>query len=56
VLRKIEFGGFGPNFNLVLNPNALEGADLRNVAIARLGKDQEAALTRKLGDSFPAST
>ncbi|MDR6533263.1 putative ABC transport system permease protein [Caulobacter rhizosphaerae] len=53
VLRKIEFGGFGPNFNVVLNARALEGADLRNVAIARLGKPQEAALTRRLGDSFP---
>jgi putative ABC transport system permease protein len=53
VLRKIEFGGFGPNFNIVLNAKALEGADLRNVAIARLGKSQEAALTRRLGDSFP---
>jgi putative ABC transport system permease protein len=53
VLRKIEFGGFGPNFNVVLNPKALEGADLRNVAIARLDKAQEAALTRRLGDSFP---
>jgi len=53
VLRKIEFGGFGPNFNVVLNTKALEGADLRNVAIARLGKPQEAALTRALGDSFP---
>ena len=53
VLRKIEFGGFGPNFNVVLNTKALEGADLRNVAIARLGKPQEAALTRRLGDSFP---
>jgi putative ABC transport system permease protein len=53
VLRKIEFGGFGPNFNIVLNARALQGADLRNVAIARLGKAQEAALTRRLGDSFP---
>jgi putative ABC transport system permease protein len=53
VLRKIEFGGFGPNFNIVLNAKALEGADLRNVAIARLGKTQEATLTRRLGDSFP---
>ncbi|CAN5534340.1 FtsX-like permease family protein [soil metagenome] len=53
VLRKIEFGGFGPNFNLILNTQALEGADLRNVAIARLGKPQEAALTRQLGVRFP---
>ena len=54
VLHKIEFGGFGPNFNLILNTKALEGADLRNVAIARLGKDREAALTRRLGTSFPS--
>ncbi len=53
VLRKIEFGGFGPNFNIVLNADALAGADLRNVAIARLSKAQEADLTRRLGDSFP---
>jgi putative ABC transport system permease protein len=53
VLRKIEFGGFGPNFNIVLNPRALGGADLRNVAIARLDKAREAALTRRLGASFP---
>ena len=44
--------GFGPNFNVVLNARALEGADLRNVAIARLGKAQEAVLTRRLGDSL----
>jgi len=53
VLRKIEFGGFGPNFNVILNTQALAGADLRSVAIARLGKDREAALTRALGDRFP---
>jgi putative ABC transport system permease protein len=54
VLRKIEFGGFGPNFNLILDTNALAGADLRSVAIARLDKSREAALTRRLGDSFPS--
>jgi putative ABC transport system permease protein len=53
VLRKIEFGGFGPNFNLILNPKALEGAELRSVAIARLDKAREATLTRRLGASFP---
>lgn len=53
VLRKVEFGGFGPNFNLILNPATLEGAELRSVAIARLDKTQEAALTRKLGQTLP---
>lgn len=55
VLRKVEFGGFGPNFNLVLNPATLEGAELRSVAIARLDKTQEAALTRKLGQTLPTA-
>jgi putative ABC transport system permease protein len=53
VLRKIEFGGFGPNFNLILDTKALEGAELRSVAIARLDKTREAVLTRRLGASFP---
>ena len=52
-LRKIDFGGFGPNFALIFNPATLEGADLRSVAIARLDRDQEVALTRKLGRDFP---
>lgn len=54
VLRKVDFGGFGPNFALIFNPATLEGADLRSVAIIRLGRDQEAALTRKLGQDFPS--
>lgn len=53
VLRKVEFGGFGPNFNLILNPATLEGAALRSVAIARMDKAQEAVLTRKLGQTLP---
>ncbi|PZR34349.1 ABC transporter permease [Caulobacter segnis] len=52
-LRKIDFGGFGPNFALIFNPATLEGAALRNVAIVRLDKDREASLTRKLGERFP---
>lgn len=53
VLRKIDFGGFGPSFNLIFNPATLEGAELRSVAIARLSRAQEATLTRKLGEVFP---
>lgn len=53
-LRKVDFGGFGPNFALIFNPVTLEGADLRSVAIIRLGRDREAALTRKLGQDFPS--
>jgi putative ABC transport system permease protein len=53
VLRKVEFGAFGASFPLVLTPNALAGADLRHVAIAKASPAQEAAATRALGASFP---
>ncbi len=51
-LRKVDFGGFGPNFALIFNPSMLEGAELRSVAIARLSRDHEATLTRVLGQTF----
>jgi putative ABC transport system permease protein len=52
VLRKVDFGGFGASFPLVLDPAALEGANLRHVAIAKASKAQEAAATRALGADF----
>jgi putative ABC transport system permease protein len=53
VLRKVEFGGFGASFPIVLTPSAFEGAILRQVAIAKASKAQEAAVTRALGRDFP---
>ena len=53
VLRKVEFGGFGASFPLVLTPSAFEGASLRQVAIAKASKAQEAAVIRALGANFP---
>lgn len=53
-LRKVEFGGFGPNFAIILDPHSLEGAVLRNIAIAKMDKAAESSLTRALGKSFPA--
>lgn len=53
VLREVDLGGFGASFPLVLTPSALEGADLRHVAIAKATKDQEARVTRALGREFP---
>ncbi|WP_374576669.1 ABC transporter permease [Phenylobacterium sp.] len=53
VLRKVEMGGFGANFPLILTPSALEGADLRHVAIAKASREQEARVTRALGADFP---
>jgi putative ABC transport system permease protein len=54
VLRKVEFGGFGPNFAIILDPHSLEGAVLRNIAIAKMDKAAESRLTRALGQTFPA--
>jgi putative ABC transport system permease protein len=53
-LRKVEFGGFGPNFAIILDPHSLEGAVLRNIAIAKMDKAAESRLTRALGQTFPA--
>ena len=53
VLRKVEFGGFGASFPLVVTPAAVEGANLRQVAIAKASKAQEAAVIRELGRDFP---
>ncbi len=53
VLRKVDVGGFGASFPLVLTPSSLDGADLRHVAIAKGGKAQEASAIRALGREFP---
>ncbi|MDP3748061.1 MAG: FtsX-like permease family protein [Phenylobacterium sp.] len=53
VLREVDVGGFGASFPLVLNPSALEGAELRHVAIAKASRAQEARVARALGGAFP---
>lgn len=52
-LRKVEYGGFGPTFAVILDPHALEGAGLRQIAIAKASRAQERAATRALGADFP---
>jgi putative ABC transport system permease protein len=52
-LRKVDFGGFGASFPLVITPAAMEGANLRQVAIAKASKDQEARTIHELGRAFP---
>jgi putative ABC transport system permease protein len=54
VLRKVDWGGFGPDFALIVDAHALDGAALRNVALARMDRTQERALTQALGAAFPA--
>ena len=53
-LRKVDFGGFGPSVALVLDPAAFAGASLRSVAMAKMDRAQEEAVTRDLGRDFPA--
>jgi putative ABC transport system permease protein len=50
--RKVDFGGFGPAFTLVIDPAALAGADLRQVAIAKASRAEEARVARALGQDF----
>jgi putative ABC transport system permease protein len=53
VLRKVDIGAFGPSFTLVIDPAALAGADLRQLAIAKASPAEEARVTQALGGSFP---
>jgi putative ABC transport system permease protein len=52
-LRKVDWGGFGPAFAVIVDPQALAGAPLSHVAIAKGSATQEAAVTRLLGEAFP---
>ncbi len=52
-VRHVDWGGFGTSFALVIDPAAVEGADLRHVAIAKASAAQEATLMTALGRSFP---
>ena len=51
-IRKVDFGGFGPDFTVILDPAALAGANLRQVAIAKATPAEEARVTRALGATF----
>ncbi len=51
-LRDVDWGAFGPAFALIIDPNALAGAPLRHVAIAKADREQEARVTRALGARF----
>ncbi len=53
VLRTIDFAGFGASFPIVLDPAALEGANLANVAIAKATPQEVRKATLALGVNFP---
>ncbi len=52
-IRKVDVGGFGPGFQVILDAHALEGAALRQVAIAKTDKAGEGRVLQRLGQSFP---
>jgi putative ABC transport system permease protein len=52
-LRKVEWSQFGASFPIVIDAHALEGANLRDIAIAKTSKDQEAAILARVGRDFP---
>ena len=53
VLRKVDFAGFGASFPVVVDPAALAGADLGDVAIAKATRSEERRATLALGAPFP---
>ena len=52
-IRRVDVGGFGPGFQVILNAHALDGAALRQVAIAKTDKAGEDRVLKRLGSSFP---
>jgi len=53
-LRKVEFSQFGASFPIILDPAALQGANLRHIAIARTTPAQDAQILARLGRDFPS--
>ena len=53
VVRRVDLGGFGPGFQVILDSGALKRAALRQVAIAKTGRAGEARILARLGRSFP---
>jgi putative ABC transport system permease protein len=52
-LRRIDFASFGADFPVVLDPAALAGADLSQVAMAKASPAEERRATLALGAHFP---
>jgi putative ABC transport system permease protein len=52
-IRKVDIGGFGPGFQVILDADALKGAALRQVGLAKTDKAGEERVLKRLGSSFP---
>ena len=55
-LRAVEFGRFGASFPVVLDPAALAGAHLREVALARTTVGEDDGIVRAVGRVLPDVT
>lgn len=53
VIRRVDFGAFGASFPMILTPSAIEGANPRQVAIAKASRDEEQRIVRTLSGGFP---
>ncbi len=51
--RKLDWGQFGASFPLIINPSALAGANLRDIAIAKTRAGQDDGIMAMLGRDFP---
>ena len=52
-LRKVEWSQFGASFPIIIDAHTLQGANLRDIAIAKTTKAQEAAILARVGRDFP---
>jgi putative ABC transport system permease protein len=52
-LRTVDWGRFGASFPIIFDAGALNGANLRQIAIAKADKAGEAAVLARLGRDFP---
>jgi putative ABC transport system permease protein len=52
-LRKVEWSQFGASFPIIIDAYALQGANLRDIAIAKTSRAEEAAILARIGHDFP---
>jgi putative ABC transport system permease protein len=52
-IRKVDWGGFGPNMAFILSPGTLEAAKPFNTAIVMVPPETEAGLIRAVADRWP---
>jgi putative ABC transport system permease protein len=51
-LRRVDFGSFGASFPIIIDPDAMKGANLRDIAIAKASARQESAILERLAAGF----